>query len=706
MEPEDRYVPLGILTYQSFYILNFTFYISKMIPRETIDRIYNAIRIEDVVGDYVSLRKRGANMIGLCPFHDEKTGSFTVSPAKGIYKCFGCGKAGNAVNFIMEIEQCSYADALRQLAKKYHIEIVEKEQTAEEKAKENERESLFKTNEWAKEWFQTQMYETQEGQNIGLSYFISRGLHEDTIRRFQLGYSPEKSLLYSAAQKAGYQDEFLEKTGLCGKSERGYYDRFRDRVIFPIFTVSGKVVAFAGRILKNKEHVGKYVNSPDSAIYSKQNELYGLFQAKQAIAKNGCCYLVEGQMDVLSMHQAGIQNVVCSGGTALTHNQVRLIHRFTENVTLIYDGDAAGIHAAIRGIDMLLEEGLNIKVVLLPDGEDPDSFSRKMNASDFIAYIAEHQQDFIRFKTDLLLKDAAGDPIKKSEVVRSIVQSIAVIPDLITRQIYIQSCSAQLAIQEAALLKEMEKMRTKWIEDKKKQRKAVETPSHGVSPTEPEVETSAVPRLPEELPQETPAIVIPPVGGNEGSYRLEQNILNLLQLLMRYGERIYANYDDGTACTVGEFVLADLEADQIRFENPLYQQVLDEYALHMHEPDFCAERFFKYHPDTLVSSLAVDLIADRYPLSKIHAKKNITENVSAMVEMPSDADNLIDLVPHLLCELKLTIVNQQLVAIKHRLKHAQENGAYDELMPILREQATFEQIRQELCKFLGHRIMG
>ncbi len=673
-----------------------------MISRETIDRIYNAIRIEDVVGDYVSLRKRGANLIGLCPFHDEKTGSFTVSPAKGIYKCFGCGKAGNAVNFVMEIEQCSYADALRQLAKRYHIEIVEKEQTAEEKAKESERESLFKTNEWAKEWFQKTLYETEEGQNVGLAYFISRGLHEDTIRKFHLGYSPEKSLLYAAAKEAGYQEEFLEKTGLCGKSERGYYDRFRDRVIFPIFTVSGKVVAFAGRILKNKEHVGKYVNSPDSAIYSKQNELYGLFQAKQAIAKNGCCYLVEGQMDVLSMHQAGIQNVVCSGGTALTHNQVRLIHRFTENVTLIYDGDAAGIHAAIRGIDMLLEEGLNIKVVLLPNGEDPDSFSRKMNASDFIAYIAEHQQDFIRFKTDLLLQDAAGDPIKKSEVVRSIVQSIAVIPDLITRQIYIQSCSAQLAIQEAALLKEMEKMRGKWIEKKK----APINPPHKGEASESSEATGSAEATVDEVDIVPEAETLHIEVSDAQNPRLEKNILNLLQLLMRYGERVYANYDDGTACTVGEFVLADLEADGIHFEHTLYQHVLDEYALHMHEEGFCAERFFKYHPDTLVSSLAVDLIADRYPLSKIHARKNITENVSAVVEMPSDADNLIDLVPHLLCELKLTIVNQNLAAIKQRLKHAQENGSFDELMPILKEQATYEQIRQELCKFLGQRIMG
>ncbi len=683
-----------------------------MIPRETIDRIYNAIRIEDVIGDYVSLRKRGANMIGLCPFHDEKTGSFTVSPAKGIYKCFGCGKAGNAVNFVMEIEQCSYTDALRQLAKRYHIEVVEKEQTAEEKARESERESLFKANEWAKEWFQTQMYETEEGQNIGLSYFVSRGLHEDTIRKFQLGYSPTKSLLYPAAKQAGYQDEFLEKTGLCGKSERGYYDRFRDRVIFPIFTVSGKVVAFAGRILKNKDHVGKYVNSPDSVIYSKQNELYGLFQAKQAIAKNGCCYLVEGQMDVLSMYQAGVQNVVCSGGTALTHNQVRLLHRFTENVTLIYDGDAAGIHAAIRGIDMLLEEGLNIKVVLLPDGEDPDSFSRKMNASDFIAYIGEHQQDFIRFKTDLLLKDATGDPIKKSEVVRSIVQSIAVIPDLITRQIYIQSCSVQLAIQEVVLLKEMEKMRAKWIEDKKKQRGQTNAPIGDqlelvkTFPTE-QNETAPIDDTSTERIATREQDVLPVedivVGSNP---RLEQNILNLLQLLMRYGDYTYAEYDDGGVCTVGEFILMELQAEQIRFDNPLYQQIIDEYALHMQEEGFQAENFFKYHRDTLVSTLAVDLIADRYPLSKIHGRKNITENVTEVVDLPSDADNLYNLVPHLLYELKLTLVNQKIVVIKHRLKHAQENNNYELLMPILKEQAMLEQIRQDLCKVLGERIMG
>ncbi len=667
-----------------------------MIPRETIDRIYNAIRIEDVVGDYVSLRKRGANMIGLCPFHDEKTGSFTVSPAKGIYKCFGCGKAGNAVNFIMEIEQCSYTDALKKIAQRYHIDVIEKEQTAEEIARDSERESLFKTNEWAKEWFQKQMYETEEGQNVGLSYFISRGLHEDTIRKFQLGYSPEKSLLYPAATQAGYQEEFLEKTGLCGKSERGYYDRFRDRVIFPIFTVSGKVVAFAGRILKNKEHVGKYVNSPDSLIYSKQNELYGLFQAKQAIAKNGCCYLVEGQMDVLSMHQSGIQNVVCSGGTALTHNQVRLIHRFTENVTLIYDGDAAGIHAAVRGIDMLLEEGLNIKVVLLPDGEDPDSFSRKMNASDFIAYIAEHQQDFIRFKTDLLLNDAAGDPIKKSEVVRSIVQSVAVIPDLITRQIYIKSCSAQLAIQEAALLKEVEKLRAKWIEDKRKQREG-------------KVESSQDKPNTEEAPDvvvETDVTSLYTTVDDVEKEKFEKNILNLLQLLVRYGERTYAEYDDGGVCTVGEFILMELQAEQISFDNPLYQQVVDEYMLHMHEEGFQAENFFKYHPDTLMSSLAVDLITDRYQLSKIHGRKNITENVSATVDLPSDADNLYNLVPHLLCELKLTMVNQKIVAIKHQLKHAQENNDFAQLMPLLKEQASLEQIRQNLCKALGERIMG
>ncbi len=656
-----------------------------MIPRDTIEKIYAAAHIEDVVGDYVTLRKKGANYWGLCPFHDEKTSSFSVSPAKGIFKCFGCGKAGNAVGFVMEMEQCSYPDALRHLAKRYHIEVQEQEMTPEEKARENERESLFKVNEWARDWFEKQLHETEEGQNIGLSYFIGRGLSEDIIRKFQLGYSPEKSKLYIAATKAGYKEEFLEKTGLCGKSDRGLYDRFRDRVIFPIFTVSGKVVAFAGRILKKKDNVGKYVNSPDSTIYSKQNELYGLFQAKQSIAKQNCCYLVEGQMDVLSMHQAGIPNVVCSGGTALTKNQVRLIHRFTENVNLIYDGDAAGIHAALRGIDILLEEGLNIKVVLLPDGEDPDSFSRKMNANEFIEFINSNKQDFIRFKTKLLLADVASDPIRKAEVVRSIVESIAVIPDLLKRQIYIKDCSTLLDMREDTLLKEMEKSRRKRYSTDKTATTEEEMPS-------PQTETvEVVEKHISNIPQKTV------------SSRFANNTLNILQILIRYGERTYAEYDDGSACSVGEFIINELKGDKTQFDNPLYQQIVDEYAEHMADENFVPEQYFKYHSDTRVSNLAIHLISDQYELSKMHGRKSVTENVMTAVKIETDADRLDELVPQLLYELKLTVHLQRIEEIKLQIKQAEENDS-PELLTLLKKYKKMEKIRLQLCQILGQRF--
>ena len=394
-----------------------------MIPRDVIEHIFSAAKIEEVVSDYVTLRKRGANLIGLCPFHNEKTGSFTVSPSKGIYKCFGCGVSGNAVGFVMAMEQCSFADAIKQLGKKYHIEVPERQMTAEEQQRQDDRESMFVVNDFANKWFQEQLWETKEGQAIGLSYFRERGLRDDIIRKYQLGYSPEKgSPLATALKKKGFSERFILNdvdtkigVGVVGKSEDGrIYDRFRDRVMFPIFTVSGKPVAFAGRILKKKDNVGKYVNSPDSLIYSKTNELYGLFQAKQAISRADRCYLVEGQMDVISMFQSGIENVVASGGTALTKPQIRLIQRFTSNITVLYDGDAAGIHAALRGIDMFLEEGFNVKVVLLPDGEDPDSFAQSHDSTEFIQYIEEHQTDFIRFKMALLSKEAGDDPYKRA----------------------------------------------------------------------------------------------------------------------------------------------------------------------------------------------------------------------------------------------------------------------------------------------------
>ena len=414
-----------------------------MIPRETIDKIHAAAKIEEVVSDYVTLKKRGANLIGLCPFHNEKTGSFTVSPSKGIYKCFGCGASGHALKFIMEIEQCSFVDAVKQLGKKYHIEVEDRELTAEEQQRQDDRESMFVVNDFANKWFQQQLWETQEGQAVGLGYFRERGLRDEIIRKYQLGYSPEKgNPLAKALKEQGFREQFITNNvdtkigvGVVGKSEDGrLYDRFRDRVIFPIFTVSGKPVAFAGRILKKKDNVGKYVNSPDSIIYSKTNELYGLFQAKQAISRADMCYLVEGQMDVISMHQSGIENVVASGGTALTKPQIWLIKRFTSNITVLYDGDAAGIHAALRGIDMFLEAGFNVKVVLLPDGEDPDSYAQSHDSTEFIRYIEQNQTDFIRFKSALLSKEAGDDPQKRTALVKDIAASIAVIPDIIVRR--------------------------------------------------------------------------------------------------------------------------------------------------------------------------------------------------------------------------------------------------------------------------------
>ncbi len=625
----------------------------------------------------MTLRRRGANLWGNCPFHDEKTPSFSVSPSKGIYKCFGCGKAGNVVNFIMESEQCSYTDALRTLAKKYHIEIQEREMTDEEKEQENERESLFKVNEWANKWFQDQLWNTQEGQTIGYRYFVERGLRDDLIRKFQLGYSPVRNALYPAAIKAGYQEEFLIKTGLCGisqyeeteeeKKRDPHYDRFRDRVIFPIFTISGKVVAFAGRILKKKEHTGKYVNSPDSAIYSKQNELYGLFQAKQAISKLGMCYLVEGQMDVISMHAAGVENVVSSGGTALTTHQIRLMHRLTENVTILYDGDPAGIHAALRGIDMMLEEGLNLKVILLPDGEDPDSFSRKMNAVDFQKFLQNNAQDFIGFKTDMLLQNTKNDPIKRSAVIKDIVTSIALIPDMITRQVYVKDCAMTMGIGEATLLREINKIRRERYNKRDIQPKVGDSREEFQSKANTEENTP--PYTQEEHFSTTPPTQdsMPPAPPTELS-RLDINIQNLLQVLVKYGD--YALYDT----TVGSYILSELDNDHIVFENPLYEKMITEYKEHSTEEGFKAESFFKFHQNSYIASLAIKLISNNYDLSKIWGRKNISENVSTDLHMPTDAERLPTLVPMLILELKQEINKKEREENLIMLQHAQENG--------------------------------
>ena len=636
-----------------------------MIPKDVIEKIHSTAKIEEVVADYVTLRKRGANLIGLCPFHNEKTGSFTVSPSKGIYKCFGCGAVGNAVGFIMEIEQCSYVEALKILGKKYHIEVPEREMTAEEQQRQDDRESMFVVNDFANKWFQEQLWNTQEGQAIGLSYFHERGLRDDIIRKFQLGYSPEKgSPLAQALKKKGFKEKFILNdvdtkigVGIVGKSEDGrVYDRFRDRVMFPIFTVSGKPVAFAGRILKKKDNVGKYINSPDSIIYSKTNELYGLFQAKQAISRADMCYLVEGQLDVISMYQSGIENVVASGGTALTKPQIWLIKRFTSNITVLYDGDAAGIHAALRGIDMFLEAGFNVKVVLLPDGEDPDSYAQSHDSTEFIRYIEEHKTDFIRFKTKLLSKDAGDDPFKRAELIKDITATIAIIPDIITRQVYIKDCAERLNMSEKVLTVEVMKLRKEKVQNNPNN---PDTPSSPKNPI-----TSIKPQTP-----------------------LEQNYYNLMRLVVRYGERPIMV--GGETYTIGEVIIGSLENDEIQPPQPIYQTLIDEFKQHYKDTDFKAETFFKFHADPNVSALAVDMIADKYRFVQSDEEKRLGEVVTRQVY-----------------EIKLTVVNMQIADLEQNLKTAQEAGDIKRQFELLQHQPALLNMRNELCRILGNRVIN
>lgn len=656
-----------------------------MIPRDVIEHIFSAAKIEEVVSDYVTLRKRGANLIGLCPFHNEKTGSFTVSPSKGIYKCFGCGVSGNAVGFVMAMEQCSFADAIKQLGKKYHIEVPERQMTAEEQQRQDDRESMFVVNDFANKWFQEQLWETEEGQAIGLSYFRERGLRDDIIRKYQLGYSPEKgSPLAAALKKKGFSERFILNdvdtkigVGVVGKSEDGrIYDRFRDRVMFPIFTVSGKPVAFAGRILKKKDNVGKYVNSPDSLIYSKTNELYGLFQAKQAISRADRCYLVEGQMDVISMFQSGIENVVASGGTALTKPQIRLIQRFTSNITVLYDGDAAGIHAALRGIDMFLEEGFNVKVVLLPDGEDPDSFAQSHDSTEFIQYIEEHQTDFIRFKMALLSKEAGQDSQKRIELVNEIARSISVIPDIIARRNYIRDCSMQLNVDEQSLVRGTDTLRKRFAEEKKRQEngevhKEENIQSVSSAPEEPKQENViSFQFLDQVLPRQ-----------------LKQNFYNLMQLVVRYGERPIQVGD--TIYSIGEIIIYTIEEDEIKAPEPVYQAIIDEFKRHCKDEGFKAEDFFKFHPDPAISALAIDMIAEKYQYASFNHEGRLGE-----------------LVTQFLYEIKLTVINQQIEELEQNLKEAQASGNWDRQMQLLAYQPQLLQARNDLCKLLGNRVIN
>lgn len=697
-----------------------------MIDQATIDRILDAAQITDVVSDFVTLRKRGVNYVGLCPFHDDKTPSFYVSPAKGLCKCFACGKGGNAVHFIMEHEQMSYPEALKYLAKKYGIEIKERELSSEEKIAQSERESLFIVNNFARDYFQSILKNHVDGRSIGMAYFRSRGFRDDIIEKFQLGYCTEShDALAQEALKKGYKKDYLVKTGLCYETDdHRLRDRFWGRVIFPVHTLSGKVVAFGGRVLAGatKGVKVKYVNSPESEIYHKSNELYGIYFAKQAIVKQDRCFLVEGYTDVISMHQSGIENVVASSGTALTPGQIRMIHRFTNNMTVLYDGDAAGIKASIRGIDMLLEEGMNIKVCLLPDGDDPDSFARKHNATEFQAFIQENETDFIRFKTNLLLEDAGKDPIKRAELIGNLVQSISIIPEAIVRDVYIKECAQLLHVEDKLLVSEVAKRREKQAEQQaeraERERRSANAAranaeagvngSHtAATATNPDAQQAGYPSesLPAGLPSETPPPFPPeeeyvsfiPQEGKEGQefYKYERLILKMVVL---YGERVMCNVTNGegqeTPITVTEYIVNDLKEDELAFHNPLHRQILTEAAERIHNEGFTAERYFVAHPDPAISKLSVELISNRYQLRK-----------SQIEQMVTDEERLYELIPRLMINFKYAIVCEEL---KHTLFALQNPAiANDETQcnSIMERYNELNKVKSIMAKRLGDRVI-
>ena len=695
-----------------------------MIDQATIDRIMDAAQIVDVVSEFVTLRKRGVNYIGLCPFHNEKTPSFSVSPSKGVCKCFSCGKGGNVVHFIMEHEQLSYYEALKWLAKKYNIEIKERELTDEEKQAHSLRESLFVVNQFASEYFQNILYNNIDGQRIGMTYLRGRGFRDDIIKKFQLGYSTDNhDALARAALQKGYKEEFLVKTGLCYRKEDGTLrDRFWGRVIFPVHTISGKVVAFGGRVLSaaTKNVQMKYVNSPESEIYHKSRELYGIYFAKQAIVRQDRCFLVEGYTDVTSMHQSGIENVVASSGTALTSEQIRLIHRFTNNITVLYDGDGAGIKASIRGIDMLLEEGMNVKVCLLPDGDDPDSFARKHNATDYQAYINDHEVDFIRFKTDLLMEEAGKDPIKRASLISSIVKSISVIPDAIVRSVYIRECSQLLQMEEKVLIEATAKLieqarEAKFKEQQRKkerEQRLTATPQASVPESSPEAQTNETPAAdstsetgnapfpsePAPFPTEPYTSYIPSEGNEQKVFYAKEE--DLVRMLIRYGEKVMCYVENETGeqipFTVTECIASGLKEDELQFYDPLHRLVLQECEAHLNDPNFNPERYFIAHPDPAVSKLAVDLVSDRYQLSKYHSKGQ---------KIVSDEERLYELVPRLLLDFKLSIVEEEMKHTIQALANPEIANDPQRCLEIMKRYKELQETQSVMAQHAGDRVV-
>lgn len=661
-----------------------------MIDRATIDKILDATNIVDVVGEFVSLRKAGVNYKGLCPFHDDTTPSFMVSPAKNICHCFACGEGGNAVNFLMKHEQITYPEALRWLAKKYNIEIEEKELTPEEQQQQSERESMFIVNEWAMQYFQDILKNDPDGIAIGKQYFRSRGIRDDIIEKFNLGYAlPQRDALAKAALKAGYQEEFLVKTGLCverkdqegrRKEDSPLADRYSGRVIFPWLNVSGKVVAFGGRLLdsRTKGVQQKYVNSPDSEIYHKERELYGLFQAKKAIVKEDRVFMVEGYTDVIAMHQSGIENVVANSGTALSEFQIRILRRFTQNITLLYDGDEAGIHAAMRGTDMLLAAGMNIKVLLLPDGDDPDSFAKKHSATELKEYIEDNQTDFITFKTRITVENVT-DPVKRSEGIGGIVKSISVIPDQILRSTYLSELSQKMGIKEATLLNSMNNMIRKDIEDKEKERAR----ANG--------ETAA--SVAEEPQRAVPNEFIGLHTVDEQTREVERL---LAQVIVRHGEKVIfedIETEDGDkiSLTVAQYINYDLSQDNLKFHDELYNQILAEAVEHCGDPDFKAEAYFMQHPDVQISQLATKLAIDRHQLGK-------------GFQLKEREGGLRQHVLHLVLDLRMDIIDKRLKDIQTEIR--QVGGDMERAKALMEEFKDMQELRNALAKQLGNDVVG
>ena len=641
-----------------------------MIDRATVEKIVDAAKIVDVVGEFVTLKKSGVNYKGLCPFHDDRNPSFMVSPTKNICHCFVCGKGGTPANFLMEHEQITYPEALRWLAKKYNIEIVEKELTDEERQEQNDRESMFIVNEWAKDYFHNILLNDPDGLAIGKQYFRSRGIRDDIIEKFQLGYSPQKrDALLLASKEKGYKQEFLVKTGLCIENERGAYDRYSGRAIFPWFNISGKVVAFGGRVLdsRTKGVAQKYVNSPDSDIYHKERELYGLYQAKRAIVKEDMVYMVEGYTDVIAMHQAGIENVVANSGTALSTHQIHMLHRFTNNITLLYDGDEAGIHAAMRGTDMLLAQGMNIRVLLLPDGDDPDSFARKHSTEELKRYINENQTDFITFKSRLTVENVS-DPIKRSEAIVGILKSISVIPDSILRNEYTSNLSHRLNIMEETLIAEMNKCISKNVEEKQKEQEREEQKAASNADED-----------------------IQPLTLHTAAEQSTQVELMLVREIVRHGSDIIykdvATEDGQTiSLTVAQYIHYDLSQDGITFVSPLHNRILEEAVTQCENPDFKSQIYFCSHPDIEISKLSTQLAIDRHQLGGRFSKED-------------DEQNLRQRVLHLIMDYRMNIIENKLKEINQQLK--QVNGNMERTMELLKEHMKIKELRDALAKNLG-----